>query len=902
MLERLHDLAARLSTIGRRARLERELDAEMAAHVEMAVDELVAQGVPPAEARRRALARFGGRDAAREAHRDARGLPLLDQAMSDLRYTARMLRRAPGFTAVAVISLALGIGLNTAIFSVVDGVLLRRAPVDDLAGTAIVWETDRQTGTTREPASVPDFLDFRERTRTLDRLGAIVAVESNLTPPTGDPIRIAALGVTHEVLRMSGLRPIAGRLFTAADEQPGAGHVVLISESLWAQNFNRRPDAVGGVLHLDGQPYEVAGIVPDTSDFGVLQILGAAAYSRSFADRGTRVRVDAWLPFVADTEALPRDTHPIFLVGHLAPGQTMGAAQAELAGIASALEAQYPSNRGRGVFVEPLGDVVFGPVRPALLVLWAAVGLVLLVAAVNVANLLLARGTARQREVAVRAALGAGGWRLARQFMVETTVLTLVAASIGVALAYGGLALLVAQAPPDIPRLDQVTIDLRVLGLTAGVSILVGLVFGIVPTLQALRVDPQTTLKGESTRGTAGSRGGTMVRAALVVAETALAVLLVVAAGLLIRSFWQLSSVDAGFRSAGVLKAEFQLPRSRYPVDFSVFPNFKEQHAFNAALLEKVAALPGVESVAIAGNHPLDPGFTNSFRLVGREGESFPEISVRRVSPGYFDTVRLGLVRGRVLSEADGTGGPMVAVINQQAADQLFAGRDPLGQHIAFWGIDRAIVGIVANEHVQGLATAAPIGVYVPVAQAPSANGAGVLLVRTAGSPAALVPAVRGAFRQIDDALAVFGVEPLDDTLSRSIAEQRFTMWLLGVFAAMALVLAAIGVHGVLTYTVARRTPELGIRLALGAEPFRLRRAVVLEGVGMTAIGVALGLAGAAALTRVLASLLYGVTPTDPLTFAAVAVLPLVVAAVASAVPARKATRIDPTVAMRSEW
>ncbi|MGE0813385.1 MAG: ADOP family duplicated permease [Vicinamibacterales bacterium] len=901
MGERLREQWARLTALVRRGRLDREFDDELAAHVQLATDELLARGLSPAEARRRALARVGGLDAAREAHRDARSHAWVDQTLADLRYTARTLWRTPGFTLVAVASLALGIGLNTAIFSVVDGVLLRRAPVDDLDRTAIVWETDRQSGTTREPASVPDFLDFRDQARTLDRLGALLAVERNLTPLSGDPIRLAALGATHDVLDMAGITPLAGRRLAADDERPGAAPVALISESLWQRVFDRDPSAVGATIRLDDEPVEVVGVVPDASDFGVLQVLGAAAYSRSFADRGTRVRVEVWLPFRADPEALPRDTHPIFLVAHLAPGAGLGAAQAELAGIAAEIERKYPANRARGVFVESLGDVVFGPVRPALLVLWTAVALVLLVAAVNVANLLLARGTARQREIAVRAAIGAGGWRLARQFLVETTVLTLVAATVGVALAYGGLALLVAQAPPDIPRLDQVTLDLRVLGLTAGVAIAVGLVFGLVPTFQALHVDPQTALKGEGARGASGSRGGTRLRAALVVAETALAVLLVAAAGLLIRSFWQLSSVDAGFRTAGVLKAEFQLPASRYPADFGVFPDFKEQHAFNAALVAAISALPGVESAAIAGNHPLDPGFTNSFRIVGRDGESFPEISVRRVTPAYFDTVGLALKGGRALTSSDGTRSPAVAVINEAAAARLFETRDPLGARIAFWGAERTVVGIVANEHIQGIAAPAPIGIYVPLAQAPSANGAGVLLVKGAGPATALASTVRAAFRAIDPGLAVFGVEALDDTLARSIGEQRFTMWLLGVFALMALVLAAIGVHGVLSYAVARRTPELGIRLALGAQPSRLRRAVVLEGLGMASLGVALGLLAAAGLTRALASLLYGVTPTDPTTFAAVAVLPLVVAAAASAVPARRATRIDPTVAMRSE-
>lgn len=819
----------------------------------------------------------------------------------DLRYAIRTLGRTPGFTTVAVASLALGIGLNTAIFSVVDGVLLRSAPIEALEQTMMVWETDRNTGTAREPASVPDYLDFRDRSRTFDVLATVVPVERNLTPPGGDPIRLAALASTHELLPMLGVEPVLGRTFTAEEDRRGGPRVALISEALWDRVYQRSPAVTGQTLRLDDVPYQILGVVPDASDFGVLQILGAAAYQRSFADRGTRVRVDVWLPLQPDPGTLPRDTHPNFMIGRLAPGVTVEAAQTEMAAIAADLEAAYPSNLGRGVFVEPLSEVVFGPVRPALMVLWAAVGLVLLVACVNVANLLLARGTARQREVAIRTALGSGGWRLARQFMVETTLLTLVASAAGVALAYAGVALLVAQAPADVPRLGSVGIDLRVLALTAGASVLVGLIFGIVPTLQALRVDPQATLKGESGRTATGSRAATHVRSTLVVAEMALAVLLVIGAGLLIRSFWHLSAVDTGFAAEGVLKAEYQLPASRYPAGFDTFPDFKEQHAFTRALLERVAALPGVEAAAIAGNHPLDPGFTNSFAIVGREDERHPEISIRRVTAGYFETVGLRLVTGRLLDARDATSAQATAVINEAAADRLFTGRDPLGAQIAFWGAQRTIVGIVGNELFHGVTEAPPIGVYLPLTQAPSFNGAGVLLVKTAGDPDDFVAATRGAIRELDPGLAVFGVEPLDETLTRSIGERRFTMWLLGVFAAMALVLAAIGVHGVLSYSVARRTPEIGIRLALGAQPSRVRWQIVREGLTMAAAGVVLGVAGALVLTRLLGSLLYGVTPTDPLTFAAVAILLSGVAVAASAIPARRATRIDPMVALRNE-
>jgi predicted permease len=898
--EGVRELMARIAASVRRRRREQDFEDEMAAHLALAADEDERRGVPADEARRRAQARFGGRDSAREAHRDARGLPWIEPAWLDVRYGARMLRRTPGFTAIAAASLALGIGLNTAIFSVVDGVMLRRAPVDDLDALAVVWETDRNSGTTREPASWPDYEDFRRGTATFSDLEAVLAVERNLTPAKGDPLRLAAVGVTAGFLPTLGVRPLTGRGFLPEETVAGGPFVVLIGESLWAREFNRSTAAIGQTVRLDDVAYEIVGVMPDASDFGVLQILGQAAYSRSFADRGTRVRVDAWLPLQATAESLPRSTHPIFVIGRLAPGATMDAAQAELAAVAGDLERAYPENASRGVFVEPLADVVFAPVRPALLALWGAVGLVLLVACVNVASLLLARGTTRSREVAVRVALGAGAGRLARQFVIETTILSLAAAALGAALAYVALGTIVALAPPEIPRLDEVAIDLRVLAVTAALAIAVGLAFGLVPTLQARYVDPQSTLKGE-TRTATGGRRAARVRQALVVVELALAVVLVAGAALLIRSLWALGQVDTGFHTSGVLKAEYQLPPSRYPVDFRVFPNFAEQHAFTTELLARAAALPGVRFAAVAGNHPLDPGFTNSFAIVGREDENFPEISVRRVTGGYLETVGLGLVQGRALTDGDGPSAPPVALVNETAARRLFGERSPLGAQIRFWGASRTIVGVVRDERLHGIAEAPPTAVYAPLWQAPSANGAGVLLLATEGSPAALASSARIAIRGVDSALAVFAVEPLDETLSRSLGERRFAMLLLGLFAALALGLAALGVHGVLSYGVARRTPEIGIRVALGAEPGGVRTLIVREGLGLAVAGVALGLAGAAALTRSLQSLLYGVSPTDPVTLAGAALALGLVAAAASLWPAWRATRIDPIAAIRAE-
>ena len=821
---------------------------------------------------------------------------------SDLRYALRTLQKTPALTAILILTLALGIGANTAIFSVIDAVLLRPTPLRNLDRLAMVWETDRNTGTSREPASVPDYLDFKSRTRTFEQLAAVAAGEVNLTPDQGEPVRLPVLNVSAEALPMLGLQPIVGRSFTADEDRPNGPSVVLISESLWERAFQRRDTAVGSALRLDDRPYTIVGIMPAGADFGVLQILSSAAYGRGFADRGFKADIDIWTPLQADPQQLPRSTHPIFVIGHLAPTASIDAAQSELTAVAADLERAYPENAARGTHVEALDTVIFGPVRPALIMLLTAVALVLLVSCVNVANLLLARANARAQEAAVRCALGASQSRLLREAFAETFLLAITAALAGILLAFLGVRILVSIAPADVPRLALASVNVRVLLTTLGISLVIGVAFALLPTIRARRLNLQALLADGAGRGSAGPRGG-RVRAALVIAELALAVVLVCGAALLIRSFWTLQQVNPGFVSDGVLKAEYQLPASRYPADFRVWPDFKEQHAFNRALLARAGVLPGVRAVAIAGNHPLDPGFTNSFTIVGREAESqsWPEISIRRVSPGYFAAVGLKLVQGRLLLDSDTTTSAPVAIVNTAAAKRFFGDRDPLGAQIRFWGAARTIVGVVADEKFHGLAESSPIAAYSPLAQTPSANGAGVLLVRTTGNPSSLATAVIAAIHEIDPGLAIFAVEPLRETLSRSIGQRRFTMLLLALFAFLALLLAAIGIHGVLSYGVSQRRREIGIRMALGARRPDLVALVVRQGLVLTAIGLVVGFLGATAFTRLLSTQLFGITATDPLTLGSVAVLLGVVALAATASPAHRAASIDPIVTLRSE-
>jgi putative ABC transport system permease protein len=820
--------------------------------------------------------------------------------LQDLRLAFRLLRRTPGFTAAAGLTLMLGIGITTAVFSAVDAVLLRPVPFPDSERLVMVWQTDRDSSTSHEPGSWPDFVDFQQRSRRLERLGGFIADEATLSADRGESIRVAGLFVTHELLPLLGIAPVVGRAITADDDRTGGASVVLISERLWERMFQRDPTAIGRSLRLDDRPRIIIGVVPSNADFGVLQVLSAADYSRGFADRDPRTTVDVWLPLQADPAELVRDTHPLLMVGKLAPGASVQVAQEELEVIAADLERTYPSNKARGVRIEPIGEVIFGPTRPALVVLMAAVGVLLLLACVNVANLLLARGTRRRREVAIRCALGASTARLTRQFVTENLLLTLLSAGLGVAVAFAALRALLALAPATVPRLASAGIDGRVLTVAMAISLVSGLIFGLVPIAQARKSNLQAALNAEDARAAVGGREARTARAALVVAQVALAVLLATGAGLLIRSFWQLQRVDPGFDPTGVLKVEFQLPSSRYPFSFQEWPDLQAIHRFNDALLARVSGLPGVEAAALAGSHPLSAGFTNSFVIVGREEESknFPEMSMRGVTPGYFRAVRLRLLKGRPIDERDGTRSTPVVVINEAAADRFFANGDPLGQQIAFWGIRWTVVGVVGNEKFHGLAMSAPIAAYMPLAQAPSRGGQS-LLVRASSDPLALASAVRAAIADIDPALAVYGVEPLSETLAESFGTRRFLMLLLFLFAALALLLAAIGIHGVLSYMVAQRTREIGVRMAVGASPRSVIRLIAGETAKLTLAGVIGGVVLGILFGRALAGLLFGVTPSDPTTFVGVVVLLALVAALASYLPARRAVRVDPIVALR---
>ena len=586
----------------------------------------------------------------------------------DIRDGFRALLKNRGFAAVAILTLTLGIGMTTAIVSVADAVLLRPVPMTDIDRLVMIWETDRASGTTHEPASLPDFLDFKQRSRRVGDFAAFIAGEVNLMPDDGEPSRVAALNVSERFLPMLGIEPIVGRPFTAAEDTPGGGSIILISEDLWQRQFQRDPRIVGRTLRLNDRPRTIIGVVPASADFGILQVLRSADYSRGFAQRDARTTVDVFAPLQGDPQRLPRETHPIFVLGRLAAGSSLESARQELGAIAADLEKTYPVNEARGVFVQPLRDVILGPSEPALLVLLVAVGVVLLIACVNVAHLLLARGTVRAREIAVRKALGAGVGRLVRQFVVENTVLMLVAAVLGVILASVALRVLLIVAPPDIPRLADVAIDARVLAAVVALSLGIGFVFGLVPLVQSRRGDLQTALKSDVSSWSdrrprkrlcpvaADGGGDCDGRGAADWGRPAHQELLASAAG------------ESRLRRR-------QGREGRIPIAVVALSDEKEIQQFNARLLARALALPGVEAAAIAGNHPLDAGFTNSFEVVGREAEArdWPEISVRRVSPGYFRVLHVPLVRGRLLSDSDDAQAAPVVLINEETVRRFFS-------------------------------------------------------------------------------------------------------------------------------------------------------------------------------------------------------------------------------------
>jgi putative ABC transport system permease protein len=810
----------------------------------------------------------------------------MDSVLQDFRYSVRKLVRAPAFSLVAVLTLAVAIGATTAVFSLVDGVLLKSLPFRDPERLVRVHSL---AGQTVSSVSQPDFLDYRSQSHTVSPMAAYSVGSANLTAAGAEPIRIQLARVSAVWFDLLGVRPQLGRAFRDEEEKAGAAPVAVLSQSLWRSRFGADPRVLGTSIRIDGKIVTVVGVAP--------------AGSNHPED------ADAWVPLVFEGwEAQPdnRGGHWLRLVGRLAAQVTIEQAGRELAKIAGGLALQYPkTNTGYSAGVTPLLDALVGPVRPALLALLGAVAFVLLIACANVANLMLVRAGTREGEIAVRMALGAGSSRLARQLVLESLVLSLCAAALGAALATWAVDAVVAFGPQGIPRLSAVAVDGRALAFGIAVASITGILFGLVPALHAANPDVAQVLRRSAPAAGHDATGRT--RAILIVGEMALAVVLLAGAGLMARSFLRLVNTDPGIRTDHVVTFKVNLPDARYP-------QLRQLREFVDRMTERLRRVPGALEVGVTYKEPFTAsGFGFSYEVAGRapaEPGHEPTAQVRPATPGFFPALGIRLLRGRLYDENDRSGRPRVMVVSEEFVRRTFPGEDPLGKRIELgWGradeeggsfqAGGEIVGVVADVRQFGAALEAPPLVYLPLSQAPVETL--TTLIRSNAEPAAVQRAAREAMQELDPDLPLYRLSTMDRVRSQSLDEPRFYATLLGAFALLALLLAAVGIYGVISYSVSQRTRELGIRMALGATAQAVLRLVLHQGLLLVGAGIALGLAASFALTRLLRSLLYGVGALDPLTLALVCAVLCGAALLACWLPARRAARVDPLVAMRAE-
>jgi predicted permease len=863
--------------------LDHDLSEELRAHVDLLTERKINEGLRSEDARRAALIEVGGIEQVKERVREVRmGRPLED-LVQDLRYALRSLRKQRGFTAVAVITLALGIGANTAIFTVINTVLLRPLPYLNPDQLVVLTETISEHPTS---VSYQNFVDWRNQNSAFENVAAVRQRESFNLTGAGESERLQGRLVSANFFATLGVKPIRGRDFSNEEDQPGATPTAIISHALWQRRFGADENLIGKQLTLNGQQYTVIGITPPNfqyaSDADVTVPIGLSA--ERFKLRGKDPGINA--------------------LARLKEGSSIKTAIADINTIAARLEQQYPdTNTGRRVRVESLRESVVGEVRPTLLTLLGAVGFVLLIACANVANLLLTRSASRQREMAIRTALGAGRLRILRQLFTESAVLAVAGGGVGLLLAIWGTRFISSYIPEGIPRLSELAIDGRVLLFTLGASLLTGMFFGLAPALQSSTSNLTETLK-EGERNS--SRGRNYAGKLLVISEVALTLVLLVGAGLLVKSFWRLSEVDPGFNPQNVLAMQISInarPEEGPRVD-----------GFLTNLLSQIKTLPGVHSVSVSNGLPFEGANFPPLVLEGQPAPApgqDPSGLLYLVSPDYFKTMEIDLVRGRLFSSQDTREAPQVALIDEVFARQYFPNQDPIGRRFKLntpGAESHEIVGVVRHvEHV-GLEgqTANTAEFYfnfdqIPVATLPRYVRRVNLLVRTTVEPLSLAGSVRNQISGLDKDQAVFNVRTMEQALSRSVAARRFSMILLAVFALLALTLAAVGIYGVISYSVAQRTREVGIRMALGASMIDVIKLVLSDGLKLVLIGVGVGLAGALALTRMMTTLLFGVTPTDALTYATVALGLIIVALIACCIPARRATKVDPLVALRFE-
>ena len=876
----------RVRRLFRKRALDNQLDSELRFHVEQQTADNIAAGMSPTEARRRALAQFGGLEYIKEETRDARGTHFVETLLQDLRYAFRMLRKSPGFTAVAVLTLALGIGANTAIFSVVDAVLLQSLPYSHPEQLVSVFDAPPQQPGAEGGFSYTNFAELRKQNLVFSEMAGNQFHDLTLTG-AGEPSELDIAFVTPEIFSLLNAKPLAGRTFLPEDGKQGAVPVVILNENLWRSRFNSNPSILGQSIILDKRPFTVVGIMP-----------ASFRYPRGVPNE------DAWIPLVQDPLFGPWMQRPgghwLRVVGRLKSGISRAQAQADMDTLSARLAKESPAeNSGWTIHIEPYQEAIVGNVKSALLILLGAVGLVLLIACVNIANLLLARATFRAREIAVRIALGAGRPRVVRQLLTESALLGSLGGLAGVLLAVWAVWSLRPLLPSEVTQINPVHVGGAVLAFALVLSLVAALAFGLAPALLATSSNLQANIKDGG--GRAGQRGGRRVRNVLATAEISLAMVLLVAGGLLIRSFALLTSVNPGFDPKNVVKAEVSLPQFQYKTP-------QQWTAFSNELLARVQTQPGLQDSAMAAPLPLVDGFINlAFDIVGNPplppGESITADYVA-ASPDYFHVMRIPLLRGRLFSQRDSPSAPPVALISETLAQRYFPNQDPIGKHLKIGfppngDVSREVVGIVGDVRDAALGQKPGPMIYAPFAQAPFWEGG--VVVRSSLSESSVAAAVRQATHAIDKDLPVTDIESFPDALGESVSQERFRTYLLGSFSAIALVLAAIGIFGVISYSALQRTHEIGIRIALGAQRRDVLLLILGQGAKLALFGLALGVVAAFLFTRVMASLLFGVSATDPVTFSAVTIVLLGVALLACYIPARRAMRVDPMVALRYE-
>ncbi|HWS87815.1 MAG TPA: ABC transporter permease [Pyrinomonadaceae bacterium] len=814
--------------------------------------------------------------------------------LQDLRFGVRMLWKRPGFTAVAVVTLALGIGANSAIFSVVNGLLLRPLPYADSERLAIIWTHSPGANVAQDWPSPGQFEAVKAQANSFESLALAHGTSQNLAGETGAE-RIGAVRTTSNMFPLLGVRPLLGRVFLPEEDAPGRPPVVVLSHGLWQRRFGSDPNVVGRAVTLNGKSHEVVGVMPADFSLGyeVMPTVGSVQ------------QAEVLLPLALDAEGRARQGDENYnVIGRLKPGATFEQARAELdqatRNLAQQFPEYYPPSRAFSFSARPLLEQVVGDVRPALLVLLGAVGFVLLIACANVANLLLARAAVREKEMAVRTAIGAGRWRIVRQLLTESLALSFAGGVLGLLIAFWGLDALRALAPGNIPRLSNITLDARVLLFTSLVTIMTGVLFGLAPALRSSRVNLGETLK-EGGRGLAGG-GGQRLRDALVVVEIALSLVLLAGAGLLVRSFMRVQQVEPGFDPRGVVSMRFAVTGTPYQGERST--------EFFRQLLERARAMPGVESAGAVNSLPLSGtigwgGITIEGYVPTTTGQEAIQADMRVAGVGYFETMRVPLLGGRHFDERDAAkDAPKVVVIDEKMARTYWPGQEPVGKRLKVGGADSeapwlTIVGVVGGVKQYALDTDSRVTIYMPHGQNPS--GTMYVVARTSGDAGALAQSLAREARAIEPNVPVYDVKTMTERLSDSLARRRFAMTALGLFALVAMALAAVGIYGVMSYSVAQRTREIGVRVALGARRRDVLGLVLRRGMLLAALGIGAGLAGALPLARVLGSLLFGVSASDPVTYAAISLLLALAALLACYVPARRATKVDPMVALRYE-